>query len=398
MLPNTDANATLLGAAQWAWLEEQLHEPAQVRIIGSSIQVVNETSGGEKWSNFPAEKKKLFELLWANRATGVIFISGDRHYAELEMMDGEIGYPVYDLTSSSLNWAEPRWRRIAPSKHRIGLAERGDNFGLVEIDWNRTDPLIRLKVIDVDGRPRPAPEGRSLDAAGREPGVVAGRKIARRLAGAVLAALAAVGSVGSVAQAAEGEVVLVLFHGCHEGASSADWKPLRDALPPGFTVVAPELPKIEAEGDNTAWMAAWRQHGTATVDRAFAEARKQNPKAFLMAGGAGCGGFFALIGAERHDVDARASRCPGLSDEAQRARLTARRTPVLGIASKDDRDVPARVEAIVRAGGEGSVLKIYPGSAHGTAILTGDKAAPGDVRRWIVERTGRALATPRPRG
>jgi len=81
----------------------------------------------------------------------VIFISGDRHYAELEMMDGEIGYPVYDLTSSSLNWAEPRWRRIAPSKHRIGLAERGDNFGLVEIDWNRTDPLIRLKVIDVEG-------------------------------------------------------------------------------------------------------------------------------------------------------------------------------------------------------------------------------------------------------
>jgi alkaline phosphatase D len=58
---------------------------------------------------------------------------------------------VYDLTSSSLNWAEPRWRRIAPSKHRIGLAERGDNFGLVEIDWNRTDPLIRLKVIDVEG-------------------------------------------------------------------------------------------------------------------------------------------------------------------------------------------------------------------------------------------------------
>jgi len=148
---NTDANATLLGAAQWDWLEEQLHEPAQVRIIGSSIQVVNETAGGEKWANFPAERKKLFELLWANRNTGVIFISGDRHYAELEMMDGDIGYPVYDLTSSSLNWAEPRWRKIAASKHRIGLAERGDNFGLVEIDWDRADPLVRLKVIDLDG-------------------------------------------------------------------------------------------------------------------------------------------------------------------------------------------------------------------------------------------------------
>jgi alkaline phosphatase D len=150
-VPNTDPGATLLGAAQWAWLEEQLREPAQIRIIGSSIQVVNESAGGEKWANFPAERKRLFELLWANRNTGVIFLSGDRHYAELEMMDGDIGYPVYDLTSSSLNWAEPRWRRISPDEHRIGLVDRGDNFGLVEIDWNRTDPLIRLKIIDVDG-------------------------------------------------------------------------------------------------------------------------------------------------------------------------------------------------------------------------------------------------------
>jgi len=221
--------------------------------------------------------------------------------------------------------------------------------------------------------------------------VVAGRKIALRLVRAVVVSLAA---VGSAAQATERGAVLVLFHGCDERASSADWKPLRDALPPGITVVAPELPKIEAEGDNTVWMAAWRQHGTATVDRAFADARRQNPKGFLIAGGAGCGGFFALIGAERHDVDAVLT-LSGLSDEAQRARLTARRTPVLGIASKDDRDVPARVEAIVRAGGEGSVLKIYPGSAHGTAILTGGRAAPGDVRRWIEERTARARATPR---
>ena len=150
-VPNADPGATLLGVAQWAWLEEQLREPAQIRIIGSSIQVVNEASGGEKWANFPAERKKLFDLLWANRNTGVIFISGDRHYAELEMMDGGIGYPVYDLTSSSLNWAESRWRRISPDKHRIGLVDRGDNFGLVEIDWNRTDPLVRLKIVDVDG-------------------------------------------------------------------------------------------------------------------------------------------------------------------------------------------------------------------------------------------------------
>jgi hypothetical protein len=52
-LPNTDPEATILGAKQWAWFEEQLRVPAQVRIIGSSIQVVDEDVRGEKWANFP---------------------------------------------------------------------------------------------------------------------------------------------------------------------------------------------------------------------------------------------------------------------------------------------------------------------------------------------------------
>ena len=52
------------GAEQWAWLEEQLRVPAQVRIIGSSIQVVDEDTSGETWANFPLERKRLFKLLW----------------------------------------------------------------------------------------------------------------------------------------------------------------------------------------------------------------------------------------------------------------------------------------------------------------------------------------------
>src|SRR4030095_12640004 len=85
-----------------------------------------------------------------------------------------------------------------------------------------------------------------------------------------------------IAAAPNRPVVLVLFHGCQDGASSKDWTPLTDALPPGFAVVAPELPRIEAEGDNTAWMAAWRRHGTAAVDEAFRRARSEHPGAFVV--------------------------------------------------------------------------------------------------------------------
>jgi alkaline phosphatase D len=148
-VPTTDPNATLLGEKQWAWLEEQLRVPAQLRILGSSTQVVDEDSGGEKWANFPLERKRLFTLLW--RSTGSLLISGDRHFAELSMMDSEAGYPTYDLTSSSLNWSERMFRMPERNRHRVAVLNRGDNFGLIEIDWARRDPLIRLKIIDEDG-------------------------------------------------------------------------------------------------------------------------------------------------------------------------------------------------------------------------------------------------------
>ena len=152
---------------------------------------------------------------------------------------------------------------------------------------------------------------------------------------------------------------------------------------------------IEANGGNAAWMKAWREEGTGVVDRAFARARAETPGAFLVAGGAGCGGYFALIGAQRHDVKAVLT-LSGLSDAAQRAHLTSKKIPVLGVASKGDRDVPARVEAIVRAGGEGSALKLYPGSAHGTAILTEEGVSVGDIVRWIEQRAAGAPASARP--
>ena len=214
--------------------------------------------------------------------------------------------------------------------------------------------------------------------------MVAGRKV---VVAVVLLWAGVARSLG--ADAAGGDVVLVLFHGCHDGASSKDWAPLRNALPAGYAIVAPELPRIEADGDNTVWMAAWRKRGTAVVDEAFARAKAEHPGAFVVAGGAGCGGFFALIGVERHAVDAFLT-LSGLSDEAQRARLTARRTPVLGIASKNDGPVPTRVEEIVRSGGPGSSFELYPGKAHGTAILSTSRGSAVEIARWLVERVAAA--------
>jgi alkaline phosphatase D len=149
--PSADQTSTMLGEAQWKWLEEQLRIPAQVRIIVSSIQVVPEDHGWEKWMNLPHERQRLYTLIRDTKASGVLFLSGDRHLAELSMMDGGVGYPLYDLTSSALNRSTYNWRRYESNRHRVGTMNWGDNFGMVTIDWNKPDPLISLQVLDDEG-------------------------------------------------------------------------------------------------------------------------------------------------------------------------------------------------------------------------------------------------------
>lgn len=142
-----DLNLTMLGDAQWTWLEEELKKPARIRIIASSIQVVSGEHGWECWNNFPHERARLYRLIGETRANGVIFISGDRHLAELSC-DPEIEgkpYPMFDLTSSGLNQTEGG-RFDEPNRYRASAVIRDQNFGEIVIDWNAADPSIEFRV------------------------------------------------------------------------------------------------------------------------------------------------------------------------------------------------------------------------------------------------------------
>jgi len=153
-VPNPDPNATMLGDAQWAWLEEQLKVPAEVRIIGTGIQFISEFSGGEAWANLPREKQRMLDLLAKTKANGVIFLSGDRHWAELSRLNRPAHYPLYDLTSSALTQKHPRGTPT-PNRYRADPTTYHDaNFGLIKIDWKAAGPEVTLQLLDVDGRVR----------------------------------------------------------------------------------------------------------------------------------------------------------------------------------------------------------------------------------------------------
>jgi len=152
-IPHPDPNVAMLGAAQWTWLEEQLRVPAELRIIASSIQFISEFSGGEAWANMPREKQRMLDLLTKTRANGVLFISGDRHWAELSQLDRPGDYPLHDLTSSALT-EEHKRGTPTPNRFRDGTTYHGNNVGLIHIDWEPRGPSVLLQLFDVNGAVR----------------------------------------------------------------------------------------------------------------------------------------------------------------------------------------------------------------------------------------------------
>ena len=148
-LPTEDTTTTLLGEAQWKWLEGQLQKEADLRIVASSIQVIPYEKGMESWGNYPHERRRLFNLISKTGANGVLFISGDVHFSELSRTD-EGPYPLYDFTSSGMTHAVESWAN-AVNSYRVGEAYADLNFGLIRIDWKRDDPLIHLETYGVDG-------------------------------------------------------------------------------------------------------------------------------------------------------------------------------------------------------------------------------------------------------
>jgi len=152
-LPLRDPQATMLGAAQWAWLEQELRVPAAVRVLCSSIQVLSEGHGWECWANMPLERERLFRAIREARATGVVIVSGDMHIGErmaLAPHDSGVPYTLHEFTSSGLNqgWDFTNYHNL----HRVGTPMFDPNHGWIELDWAAADPRLTIGVEREDGR------------------------------------------------------------------------------------------------------------------------------------------------------------------------------------------------------------------------------------------------------
>ena len=149
-LPDDDPGKTMLGEAQWAWLAERLREPADVRLIVSSIQVVAEGHGWERWGNFPARAAaplRPHPCDCGRRRR--LPVRRSAHRRPLPRDRGNALSPRRDHLERHQPGLSAANREAGPN--RLGAVYGAPNFGTIDVDW--WERTVTLSLRSENGEP-----------------------------------------------------------------------------------------------------------------------------------------------------------------------------------------------------------------------------------------------------
>ncbi len=149
------AERAFFGTEQLAWLKNQLQtSQASFKIVVLGSPAFNRYYD-ESFIQASSEFKSLMDFLDQQRIEGVVFVSGDRHHADLRKLERAGAYPLYDFTSSPLtskitqimNTGEPTdsWR--VP-----GTLVRQHNFGRLIVNGPAGQRVLTLETRDTAGQ------------------------------------------------------------------------------------------------------------------------------------------------------------------------------------------------------------------------------------------------------
>lgn len=111
--PSHVKGASMLGEAQWQWLEQELKKPAAIKLIASSLQLLPDFTGWESWANFPDDRKRLFTLIKKHKVNGVVIISGDLSI-DWQQADPSISLQLKDIDGKAIMQSQFKLSSISP--------------------------------------------------------------------------------------------------------------------------------------------------------------------------------------------------------------------------------------------------------------------------------------------
>jgi len=150
------ANKTMLGKQQKDWLKKGLKNstaPFKLLIAGGGWSKAKGTAM-DSWAAFLTERNEIFSFIHANQISGVVLLSGDTHFGELNAIPWSEngGYDFYDLVSSPLAQNTSSAYINQEPELRIRTPYSGStNFGVVDFDMKAKIPSLEFQLVNVQG-------------------------------------------------------------------------------------------------------------------------------------------------------------------------------------------------------------------------------------------------------
>ena len=141
------------GEKQLAWLLDALKQSkATYKFICNGGQVLSDAADHDNYILFAAERKVLLDSLDKFNITGVVFLTGDHHHAEVSKLTTPDGDVFYDITSSPLTSSsydhtkEPNHLRLPGSIFGVR------NYALIDVSGPLKDRKCKLTLKDGEGK------------------------------------------------------------------------------------------------------------------------------------------------------------------------------------------------------------------------------------------------------
>lgn len=152
--PGTEGQqAAIFGKPQLDWLIQNLKfSKAPFKIVAAGGQILNSVDKFETLSTVPSERAYLLQAIEKNGITGVIFLTGDRHCAEMSTITLPNGIQVYEVTTSPLT-SKAYDLSKEENAHRIqGSVVPERNFATIDFSGTRKERQAIIIFWDNRGR------------------------------------------------------------------------------------------------------------------------------------------------------------------------------------------------------------------------------------------------------
>ena len=147
------SDMAMYGQGQLDWLKKKIKKStASVKFIVGGCQFLVDAKGGEDWGDYPQEKNGFLQFLNDENIRGIVFLSGDRHLAELTILDGWGGPTLVEMTSSPMtSFVNPTFNNKNPLRVKGTLAKKR-NFGKISLKGEGGERMLILELLDKKAR------------------------------------------------------------------------------------------------------------------------------------------------------------------------------------------------------------------------------------------------------